>query len=159
MKVSGLDAHKDSIFCAIFDGAEYSEVKEYASMTNSIRDMGIHLKEEGVERIAMESTSIYWTPVWDILEEMGFDLILVNPFLIRQMPGRKSDVKDAQWIASLLHKGLLRGSMIPCFIVKELRIYTRKYVRLQQRTSQILTEMDRIMVIVRTNKVGNCVRH
>jgi len=156
MKVSGLDVHKDSIFCAIYDGAEYSEVKEYASMTNSIREMGAHLKEEGVERIAMESTSIYWTPVWDILEEMGFDLILVNPFLIKQMPGRKSDIKDAQWIASLLHKGLLRSSMIPCSIIKELRIYTRKYVRLQQKASQILTEMDRVMVTANI-RISSCV--
>ena len=156
MKVSGLDVHKDSIFCAIFDGAEYSEVKEYASMTNSIRQMGFHLKEEGVERIAMESTSIYWTPVWDILEEMGFDLVLVNPFFIKQMPGRKSDIKDAQWIASLLHKGLLRGSMIPCSTIKELRIYTRKYIRLQQKASQILTEMDRVMVTANI-RIGSCV--
>ena len=82
MKVSGLDVHKDSIFCAIYNGKEYSEVKEYSSMTNSIRDLGSYLQSEGVQHVAMESTSIYWTPIWDILEEMGFDLILVNPFLI-----------------------------------------------------------------------------
>ena len=81
MKVSGLDVHKDIIFCAIYDGKSYSEVKEYDSTTNSIRQMGEHLKKEGVQHIAMESTSIYWIPVWDILEEMDFDLILVNPFL------------------------------------------------------------------------------
>ena len=94
MKVSGLDVHKDIIFCAINDGKSYSEVKEYDSTTNSIRQMGEHLKKEGVQHIAMESTSIYWIPVWDILEEMNFDLILVNPFLIKQMPGRKSNINE-----------------------------------------------------------------
>ena len=115
-------------------------------MTESIRNMGEALQSEGVISIAMESTSIYWIPVWDILEEMGFELILVNPFLIKQMPGRKSDVKDAQWIGVLLHKGMLGGSMVPCPTITELRIYTRKYTRLVQRASQILTQMDSIMV-------------
>ncbi len=146
MKVSGLDVHKDSIFCAIYDGRSHSNVKEYESTTNSILMLGNYLQSEGVRQVAMESTSIYWIPVWDILEEMGFDLILVNPFLIKQMPGKKSDTKDAQWIASLLHKGLLRGSMIPNSHIKELRIYTRKYAKLQQKSVQILTEMDRVMV-------------
>jgi transposase len=155
MKVSGLDVHKDIVFCAIYDGKLYSDVKEYDSTTNSIRQMGEHLKKEGVKQVAMESTSIYWIPVWDILEDMDFVLILVNPFLIKQMPGRKSDVKDAQWIASLLHKGLLRGSMIPCPTIKELRIYTRKYTRLQQKASQILTEMDRIMVTANI-RISSC---
>jgi len=155
MKVSGLDVHKDSIFCAIYDGKLYSEVKEYDSTTNRIRSLGLFLQSEGVQQVAMESTSIYWIPVWDILEEMGFDLVLVNPFLIKQMPGRKSDVKDAQWIAALLHKGLLRGSMIPCSTIKELRIYTRNYVRFQQKSVQVLTEMDRIMV--RANiRISSC---
>ena len=156
MKVSGLDVHKDSIFCAIYDGKSYSEVKEYDSTTNSIRRLGFQLQSEGVHQVAMESTSIYWTPVWDILEEMDFDLVLVNPYLIKQMPGRKSDVKDAQWIATLLHKGLLRGSMVPCPTIKELRIYTRKYVRFQQKSIQILTEMDRIMVTANI-RISSCV--
>ena len=119
MRVSGLDVHKDSIFCAIYDGKTYSEVKEYETMTESIRKMGEYLQSEGVVRIAMESTGIYWIPVWDILEEMGFELIMVNPFLIKQMPGRKSDVKDAQWIANLLHKCMLGGSMAPCATITE----------------------------------------
>jgi transposase len=156
MKVSGLDVHKDSIFCAIYNGKAYSDVKEYESMTNSIRKMGEYLQNEGIKHIAMESTSIYWTPVWDILEEMGFNLMLVNPYHIKQMPGRKSDVKDAQWIATLLHKGLLRGSMVPCSTIKELRIYSRKYSKLQQKVSHHLTEMDRIMVTANI-RISSCV--
>jgi hypothetical protein len=78
---------------------------------------------------------------------MGFELMLVNPYLIKQMPGRKSDVKDAQWIACLLHKGMLRGSMIPSPEVQELRTYSRKYTKLQEQKTRSLQKMDRLMVM------------
>jgi transposase len=155
MKVSGLDVHKDSVFCAIYNGKEYSEVNEYATTTLKIRQMGEYLRSEGVKKVAMESTSTYWVPVWDILLEMGFELMLVNPFLIKQMPGRKSDVKDAQWIACLLHKGMLRGSMIPSPTIQQLRVYSRKYTKLQQQKSQTLQKMDRIMVMCGF-RIGSC---
>lgn len=147
MKTGGIDVHKDSIFCAIYNGKAYCEVKEYATTTPKIRLMGEYLRSEGVERVAMESTSTYWVPIWDILLEMGFELMLVNPFLIKQMPGRKSDVKDAQWIACLLHKGMLRGSMIPSPVIQELRTYSRKYTRLQEQKTRSLQRMDRVMVM------------
>jgi transposase len=146
-RACGLDVHKDKIFCATYDGKSHGPVKEFTTLTSSIRAMGDELHEVGVDVIAMESTGIYWVPVWNILEEMGFHLILVNPYLIKQMPGRKSDVKDAQWIASLLHKGLLRSSLVPCKEIRELRTYSRKYVKLQQRITSVLTEMERNMEI------------
>ncbi|MGF7029011.1 IS110 family transposase [Sphingobacterium sp. HSC-15S19] len=96
MKTAGLDVHKDSIFCAVFNGKHYSDVEVFETFSTGIRQLGAYLKAAGVLRVAMESTSIYWIPVWNILSEMGFDLMLVNPFLIKQLPGRKSDVKDAQ---------------------------------------------------------------
>jgi transposase len=142
-KTSGLDVHKDTVFCGVFDGKSHQEVKEYSTLTCSITALGEYLKGEGVEDVALESTGMYWIPVWNILEEMGFRLTLVNPYLIKQMPGRKSDVKDAQWIALLLHKGLVRSSLIPCKAIRELRTYSRKYVRLQQRQTSILQEMER----------------
>ena len=147
MKTCGLDVHKDSIFCAIYNGKEYSTVQEYDTTTPKIRQMGEYLRSEGVARVAMESTSTYWVPVWDILLEMGFELMLVNPFLIKQMPGRKSDVKDAQWIACLLHKGMLRGSMIPTPAIQQLRVYSRKYTKLQEQKTRSLQKMDRLMVM------------
>jgi len=146
MTVSGLDVHKDTIFCAIYNGKKKFSVEEYSTLTNDIRRLGEHLRAIGVTRVAMESTGIYWVPVWDILEEMGFDLILVNPFHIKQLPGRKSDVKDAQQIATLLHKGMLGSSVVPCPTIKELRVYTRRHTRLTQRVSQALTEMDNTMI-------------
>jgi len=145
MKVSGLDVHKDSVFCAIYDGRNYGEVKEYGTFTENIRSMVNMLQSEGVRKIAMESTGIYWIPVWNILEEAGFDLMLVNPFLIKQMPGRKSDVKDAQWIAKLLHKGMLRGSMVPGKIIRELRTYSRRFVKTQEMATRAIQEMERIL--------------
>jgi transposase len=145
MKVSGLDVHKDTIFCAIYDGKKYGEVIEYPAFSEDIRTMGNQMRKEGVRRIALESTGIYWIPVWNILEEMGFDLMLVNPFLIKQMPGRKSDVKDAQWIAKLLHKGLLRGSLVPDKTIRQLRTYSRKYVKMQGMITRVTQEMERIL--------------
>ena len=147
MKVSGLDVHKDTIFCAIYDGKKYGEVMEYTTFSSDIRTMGNQLHEAGVRRVALESTGMYWIPVWNILEEMGFDLMLVNPFLIKQMPGRKSDVRDAQWIAKLLHKGLLRGSMVPDQTIRQLRTYSRKYVKMQGMITRVLQEMERILEI------------
>ncbi|MEI8006873.1 MAG: IS110 family transposase [Bacteroidota bacterium] len=146
-RVCGLDVHKDSIFCATYQGKKYGPVLEYTTLTPSIMAMGQDLRSEGVETIAMESTGMYWVPVWNILEDMGFTLILVNPYLIKQMPGRKSDVKDAQWIATLLYKGLLRGSLIPCKEIRELRTYSRKYIKLQQRQTSVLQDMERTLEI------------
>ncbi|MBE9490644.1 MAG: IS110 family transposase [Bacteroidetes bacterium] len=143
MKVSGLDVHKDSIFCGIYNGKKQSEVKEFTTLTTDIKAMGLYLKAEGVKKIAMESTGMYWIPIWNILENMGFELMLVNPYLIKQMPGRKSDVKDAQWIAQLLHKKLLRGSLIPNEIIRELRTYSRRYTKLKQRQTNLLQTMER----------------
>ena len=127
------------------DGKKYGEVHEYLTFSENIQTMGKALLEEGVKRIAMESTGIYWIPVWNILEEMGFALMLVNPFLIKQMPGRKSDVKDAQWIAKLLHKGLLRGSLVPDKTIRQLRTYSRKYVKMQGLITRVTQEMERIL--------------
>jgi transposase len=145
MKVSGLDVHKDTIFCAIYDGKKYGEVQEFLTFSECIRTMADSLRQEGVRKVAIESTGIYWIPVWNILEEIGFELMLVNPYLIKQMPGRKSDVKDAQWIAKLLHKGLLRGSLIPDKTIRQLRTYSRKYVRMQGMITRSTQEMERIL--------------
>lgn len=145
MKVSGLDVHKDTIFCAIYDGKKYGEVIEFATFSQNIREMSQMLKEKGVKKIAMESTGIYWIPVWNILEDAGFELMLVNPLLIKQLPGRKSDVKDAQWIAKLLHKGMIRGSLIPNKTIRQLRTYSRRFVKMQGMITRVTQEMERVL--------------
>lgn len=147
MIATGLDAHKDTIFCGIHNGKKNLDVKEFSTLTHDIRNLGEYVRSLGGHTIAMESTGIYWIPIWNILDEMGFELILVNPYLIKQMPGRKSDVKDAQWIATLLQKGLLRASFVPDKKIQELRTITRKYMKLQQRRVTIEQNMERILEI------------
>lgn len=90
MVAVGLDVHKDRVFCGVDNGETLFEVKTFRTLTCEIRALGAYLLSIKADKVAMESTSIYWVPVWNILEEMGFDLMLVNPFMIKQMPGRKS---------------------------------------------------------------------
>lgn len=154
----GLDIHKDKIFCGIHNGKIFLPVREYSTLTCEIRAMGEYLQQMKADKIAMESTGIYWIAIWNILEEMGFELILVNPYQIKQMPGRKSDVKDAQWIALLLQKDLLRASLVPDEHIRELRTYARKYDKLQKRMTSVLQEMERTLEMcgIRiTNYVSN----
>jgi transposase len=147
MKTCGLDVHKDSIFCAIYDEKSNSVVKEFTTTTVSIRSLGEYLRSAKVKKVAMESTSTYRVPIWDILYEMEFDLKLVKPLHIKQMPGRKSDSKDAQWIAELLFKNMLRGSLVSSPLIQELRTYTREYRNLVNQRTKVLTQMDRVLVM------------
>jgi transposase len=141
----GLDVHKDIIFASIYNKNGYGEVKEFNTMTFSIRALCDWLKSQGVTKIAMESTGIYWIPIWNIMEEYDFELLLVNPYLIKQMPGRKSDVKDAQWISQLLFKDMLRGSLIPSQSIRTLRQYSRAYVKKQQAITRVVQGLERIL--------------
>lgn len=141
----GLDVHKDIIFASIYSKNGYGEVKEFTTMTFSIRALCEWLKSHGVTKVAMESTGIYWVPIWNIMEEYDFELLLVNPYLIKQMPGRKSDVKDAQWISQLLFKDMLRGSLIPSQSIRTLRQYSRAYVKKQQAITRVVQGLERIL--------------
>jgi len=125
----------------------YSVVKEFTTTTPSIRSLSEYLKSEAVKEVAMESTATYWVPIWDLLWDDGFELTLVNPLHIKQAPGRKSDAKDAQWIAELLWKKMLRASLVPPPLIQELRTYTREYRLLVQLRTKILTQMDRLLIM------------
>jgi transposase len=92
--------------------------------------------DEGVTEVAMEATGAYWKPVWYVLEERAFELKLVNAHHLKILPGRKSDVLDAEWIAELLEHGLLRGSFVPPRVIRELRDLTRYRKRLVQTHTQ-----------------------
>jgi len=141
----GLDVHKETIFAAINANGKAGEVKEYSTLTCQIRALSDWLKANKVSDVAMESTGIYWIPVWNILEASGFRLTLVNPYFIKQMPGRKSDVKDSQWIAQLLAKDMLKKSLIPCHQIRTLRWYSREYVKRQQSITRIVVSMERTL--------------
>ena len=145
MKTCGLDVHKDMIFCAIYDGKD-SEVKKYDTFTPDLEEMCDHIKSQGVETVAMESTGIYINAIRTVLRQRGMRAVVVNPYLIKQMPGRKSDVKDSVWIATLMYNGMLNDSFIPDGVLAQLRVYTRDYRRSVQRRDCTLTLIDQLLV-------------
>ena len=141
-KVCGLDVHKDTIFACIKSGNYQSQVKQFSTTTCGLTELNHWLKGEKVSKVAMESTGIYWMPVWRALEN-DFKLLLVNPYFIKQMPGRKTDVQDAQWIATLLEKKLLRGSVVPEKTIRVLRSYLRRYAQLQGQMTRCLQQVEK----------------
>lgn len=145
MKTCGLDVHKDTIFCAIYE-KEDAKVEEFPTFTPSLEAMCEYIKGQGVDTVAMESTGIYIEAIRTMLRRSGLRAVVVNPYLIRQMPGRKSDVKDSIWIAKLASKQMLSPSFVPDGVLAELRTYTRAYARFVQRQTQTLTAIDRILV-------------
>lgn len=129
---------KYSVYAAIYNGKDRSDVQVFGTFTDQLNQLAQWLEQNGVKRVALESTGIYWEPVWNMLEEKGFALTLVNPWFIKQMPGRKSDVKDAQWIGTLLHKYMLRKSYVPVKQIRTSRNYSRQYVKLQWNASRVI---------------------
>ena len=116
--------------------------KKIETTTVGLIELSPWLHGEGVYSVAMESTGVYRKPVWRA-PESEFKLILVNPYFIKQMPGRKSDVVDAQWIATLLDKQLTRGSVVPEKSIRILRPYLRSYVQLQGQMTRCLQQIER----------------
>ncbi|MCX6013447.1 MAG: IS110 family transposase [Chloroflexi bacterium] len=159
-KVCGLDVHKDTIFLCILAENGQTFLKEYSTLTPDIESMRDLIKEQQVSEVAMESTGIYWIPLWRILQG-HVEMKLVNPFFIKQLPGRKTDVKDSQWIATVLQKGLIRGSYIPGQHIQELRQYERRYVRICEHVTRLEQAIDRqlhrcnIRITNFTSKVGS----
>jgi transposase len=124
----GLDVHKRVVVaCLITPGKEgqpQREVRSFSTMTRGLLELGDWLQEAGCTQIAMESTGSFWKPVYNLLEGL-FTLVLINAQHLKAVPGRKTDVKDAEWIADLLRHGLLRPSFIPSRPDRELRELTR----------------------------------
>jgi transposase len=124
----GLDVHKTSVVACLLISRSAGEpvrtVRTFGTMTENLLALADWLAEAGCTHVAMESTGVYWKPLWNLLED-GFELLLVNPRNIKAVPGRKTDVTDAEWIADLLRHGLLRASYVPNRPQRELRELTR----------------------------------
>lgn len=142
--VCGLDIHKDSIFMCILDSQGKKSEEKFGVSTRDIKRLSACLQERYVTEVCMESTGIYWIPIWRLLEK-DFHLLLVNPLFLKQLPGRKSDVRDAEWIATILLKELVRESFVPDGRIQRLRQYGRRInelnkdiVRYHQRVDMIL---------------------
>lgn len=140
----GIDVHKKVIVVTIKGNGIKETTKTFNSFTESIEQMRDWLKAEKITHIAMESTGVYWKPLYNILEE-DFEIILVNARHIKNVPGRKTDKKDSKWIAKLLLSGLLQGSFIPPKPIRELRDLTRYRRKI---IGQIASEKNRTQKIL-----------
>src|SRR5215216_6137825 len=136
----GLDVHKRSVVACVItpaDGGPTKVIRSFGTMTTDLLALADWLAELGVTQVAMESTGVYWKPVWNLLEEQ-FTLLLVNAQHIKAVPGRTTDVRDCEWIADLLRHGLLRGSFVPDRPQRELRELTRYRASLvRERTAEV----------------------
>ena len=118
---AGIDIGSEKVFVCV----EGKPVLNYRTFTSSYRELSAYLKECQVQQVAMEATGVYWITLYDMLEADGFDVWLINPSDSKNLPGRKTDVQDCQWIQQLFSYGLLRKSFIAEDIVRELRVYVR----------------------------------
>ena len=143
--VAGLDVHKDSVYLCImrYDEAIIFE-KTYGTLTTQLRQMRDDMLGHGVMECAMESTAVYWVPVWNELCE-HMTLRLANPHFIKQLPGRKSDTKDAQWIAECQLKNLIRESFVPNPIVQDMRKLNRRIFDLNEDMTYNKNKLDAAM--------------
>ena len=147
-KVAGLDVHRKSILCAVRcrqeSGKLLSQVRSFGTMTRDLRALADWLQALGVTHVAMEATGVLWKPVWNVLEGR-FTLLLVNPRHLKKVPGRKTDVSDAAWIAQLLQHGLLRGSFVPPRAVRELRDLTRHRAQLTGERTRVANRIHKLL--------------
>lgn len=128
---AGLDLHKDSVVACVrhmVDGKVTTEVKTFRTTTQELMSLSDWLSAEGVTHIAMEATGVYWKPVWHILSDGEFELVLANAAHVKNVPGRKTDVNDATWLADLMAHGLIRASFVPDEPTQQMRdlLRTRK---------------------------------
>ena len=141
-QVCGLDVHKDSVFVCILNENGVVFQEKFGVLTPELEQMAAKLQELDVSTVCMESTSVYWMPVWRVLEPYVAEMKLVNPYFIKQLPGKKSDVKDAEWIATCLLKDLIRGSYVPADIIQQLRQYDRRISDLNAECVRKLGKLD-----------------
>lgn len=150
---AGLDVHQKNIVVCVLTGSlddlPHSEVRSFPTMTKDLFAMLKWLEEKGVTHIAMESTGIYWKPVYNILEGY-FEITLANAQRIKNVPGRKTDISDAEWIAKLLRCGLIEGSFVPPLPIRELRDLTRLRKKL---IGNLTAEKNRIQKALESSNV------
>jgi transposase len=145
---AGIDVHKKSVtVCRVMakaQGGWQKEVRRFSTMTDELLLMADWLRMGGVTHVAMESTGVYWKPVFIVLEG-EFAVILVNAKHIKYVPGRKTDVSDAQWIAELLQHGLLKASFIPAAPQRELREFVRYRTALVQERNREVNRVQKVL--------------
>ena len=145
---AGLDVHKKTVVACVRRvdpaGKVSKSIKTFATMTANLLDLSDWLAAQGVKVVAMESTGSYWKPVFNLLEPR-FEVVLVNAHHIKQVPGRKTDVRDSEWIAQLLQHGLLRPSFIPPRPTRELRDLTRQRTQLINERTAVINRIQKVL--------------
>jgi transposase len=140
----GIDVHKKIIVACLINGAK-RELREFGTTTGELKELSAWLLEAGCEIIAMESTGVYWKPLYNLFELNGLEAMVVNASHMKALPGRKTDVKDAEWIADLLRHGLLRASYIPNREQRELREIARYRKSLIEERSREVNRLQKIL--------------
>ena len=144
----GLDVHKDSVSACVLvaepTGRKRKELRRFGTMTRDLLELLDWLLELRVTHAAMESTGVYWKPVWNILEG-HVEVLLANAQHIKVVPGRKTDTQDCEWIADLLQYGLLRGSFVPPEPIRDLRDLTRYRAILSQETTDVANRIQKVL--------------
>jgi transposase len=146
-KCAGLDVHKDSVVACIRiqEGPQPSyRIETFGTTTQELLKLSERLIEYSVTHVAMEATGVYWKPVWHILDG-EFELILANAMHIKNVPGRKTDVKDAQWIADLLAHGLIRASFVPPTAIQDMRMLMRTRKQLVRERGQHVQRIQKTL--------------
>jgi transposase len=147
--VAGVDVHKEmlAITVMIGKGDEDPSVEHFecSTMTDDLRAMGIILKQRGVTSVAMESTGVYWKPVYNVWEPLGLNPIIGNATHIKNVPGRKTDQKDAEWIAQLHRFGLIRASFVPEGIYQRMRLLSRQRTNLTDDVGRIKNRVQKVL--------------
>ncbi len=149
-RCAGLDIHRDKIAVCVrvrVNGKYEEQHEVFGSFTDDLKKLAQWLRERKVRRVAMESTGVYWIPVWNVLEQYryGFDLLLVNPAQVRALNGHKTDRIDCARIAEFLQHGRLAGSFIPPVAVRQARALERRRVNLQQDRNRITNRIGKLM--------------
>jgi transposase len=147
-RCAGIDVHKANVVVCVRLADQpakvFEEVRTFSTMTRDLLALSDWLAEHGVTHVAMESTGVYWKPVFNILEGR-FQVILVNAEHIKQVPGRKTDVKDCAWIAQLLQHGLLKASFVPPEPIRALRDLTRQRTQLVAEKAAAANRIQKVL--------------
>lgn len=141
---AGLDVHKKTVVACRRNGRKQQEIKSFGTTTPELLELVDWLLEWGCSHVAMESTGDYWKPIYNLLEG-SFQVLLVNAKHVKNVPGRKTDVKDAQWLADLLQHGLLRASFIPPAPQRDLRDLTRYRTKLVQERARVVNRVQKVL--------------
>ncbi len=145
---AGIDIHKKVVVVCLIvlktTGQRVREIRSFRTTTAGLLELRDWLQIAGCTHVAMESTGVYWRPVWNLLEG-AFELLLVNAQHIKAVPGRKTDVRDAEWIADLLQHGLLTGSFIPPTEQRELRDFTRYRASLVEDRARVVNRLQKVL--------------